>query len=386
MVITWAKIHLAYWNISFNKLITQRMSSYIHILPAQHGDAIIIHCTREENNGVVVVDGGPSSNIRLNPFLSEIEKLNHIDLMVLTHHDDDHIKGILHYIKRHKDDNPFPVTEIWANCAKNITIAETPELTAFQAKSLSEYLENICNGADMRWRSDICSDMPIIETPFCSIEVIGPTRNTYANFMTAYAEKIDIECEISEIAAKDNSDKGIDCHELACRTKETPNPDKYDVLTNMASISVIPKCDGLSVLLLGDSFPQEIAATLISKGYSIENKLKVDYIKIAHHGSRNNTSNELLDLIDCDNYIFLTNGGLGKARHPQRETLANILCHAERDMSRTVHFYFNYPIATIQRYGNVLFNEELDKDLNYCIHEPNSKDISNPGYRLPAYE
>ena len=49
---------------------------------------------------------------------------------------------ILHYIKKHKDNNPFPVTEIWANCAKNIKIAETPELTALQAKTLGEYLEN----------------------------------------------------------------------------------------------------------------------------------------------------------------------------------------------------------------------------------------------------
>lgn len=152
------------------------MFSCIHIIPAQHGDAIIIHCTQDENNGIVVVDGGPSSNPRLNPFLWEIEKLDHIDLMVLTHHDSDHINGLLHYIKKHKDNNPFPVTEIWANCAKNITIVENPELTALQAKTLSEYLENICNRTYMRWRSDICSDMPIIETPFCSIEVIGPTR------------------------------------------------------------------------------------------------------------------------------------------------------------------------------------------------------------------
>ena len=75
------------------------MFSCIHIIPAQHGDAIIIHCTQDENNGIVVVDGGPSSNPRLNPFLWEIEKLDHIDLMVLTHHDSDHINGLLHYIK-----------------------------------------------------------------------------------------------------------------------------------------------------------------------------------------------------------------------------------------------------------------------------------------------
>lgn len=95
---------------------------------------------------------------------------------------------------------------------------------------------------------------------------------------------------------------------------------------------------------------------------------------ISHHGSQHNISNELLDIIECNNFLISTNGGLGRARHPQRETIANILCHPERDYSKAVNFFFNYSLNEIQRYGNQLFNEELDKDLNYIIHEPTSAD------------
>ena len=66
----------------------------------------------------------------------------------------------------------------------------------------------------------------------------------------------------------------------------------------------IVRCDGLSALMLGDAFPNEIEAYLRGKGYSEENKLAVDFVKVSHHGSRNNISNTLLDIIDCVNYLI----------------------------------------------------------------------------------
>ena len=91
------------------------MQSTIHFLPAEHGDAFILHCYKGDNDWYIVVDGGPYC-LRSSNFISkQFDSIPHIDLMVLTHHDDDHIGGILRYIKAHKDDNPFPVKKIWAN-------------------------------------------------------------------------------------------------------------------------------------------------------------------------------------------------------------------------------------------------------------------------------
>ena len=39
--------------------------SNIKFLPAMYGDAFIIHCQKDGEEGVVVVDGGPSSNGRM---------------------------------------------------------------------------------------------------------------------------------------------------------------------------------------------------------------------------------------------------------------------------------------------------------------------------------
>lgn len=77
------------------------MISYIQVLPARYGDAFIIHCVHGENKGILVVDGGPYTNPRINPIVSELQKIVQIDLIVLTHHDSNHFKGLLHYFKCH---------------------------------------------------------------------------------------------------------------------------------------------------------------------------------------------------------------------------------------------------------------------------------------------
>ena len=68
----------------------------IEMLQALHGDAFILHCQKGNNKGNLVVDGGPNRNSR--NIVRQLDALGVIDLMVLTHYDDDHIGGIFSYI------------------------------------------------------------------------------------------------------------------------------------------------------------------------------------------------------------------------------------------------------------------------------------------------
>lgn len=358
--------------------------SYLHFLQAQHGDSIIVHCCKEENSGVIVVDGGTCSNPRLNFFVKAVEELCTIDLVILTHHDSDHIAGILNYFKRHSEDDTPQVREVWANCANHIEFSTDDKLSSKQAEKLADYLNKLQSENKIKWRSDIHSGRHTIEFPYATIEIIGPLPGTYQRFMETYASSIS-SVESTPVSYSENKDVDIPCGELSLRKKTPPDPNNYSALTNMASISFILRCDGLSVLMLADSFPQEIVQCLTEKEYSKEHKLKVDYVKVAHHGSRHNTSNELLDIIDCDNFIISTNGGFGQSRHPQREAIANILCHPERDYTKTVNLFFNYPLTVIQRSGNKIFNDKLDQDLNYKVYGPTTDSTIATGYRIPAY-
>ena len=61
----------------------------------------------------------------------------------------------------------------------------------------------------------------------------------------------------------------------------------------------------VKILLLADSHPSVIVASLRALYYSETQKLTVDYMKVSHHGSRYNTSPELLSLINCRQFIFI---------------------------------------------------------------------------------
>jgi len=54
-------------------------------------------------------------------------------------------------------------------------------------------------------------------------------------------------------------------------------------------------------------------------------KLKLDALKLSHHGSANATTVELLTLLDCARYLVSSNGNI--FYHPDREAMARVILH-----------------------------------------------------------
>src|SRR5690606_38146377 len=96
------------------------------------------------------------------------------------------------------------------------------------------------------------------------------------------------------------------------------------------SIAFILETFDVRILALADSHPYVIEKSLEKAGFSKSNKLKVDVVKVSHHGSKNNTTCDLLDIIDCNDFIISTNGGSSTHTHPDREVIARIIYHPER--------------------------------------------------------
>ncbi len=161
----------------------------INMLRAAHGDSFILSCTKNGKSGNVIVDGGAYSNRRFNEFIGEIENYQEIDLMIVTHPDDDHICGILDYVRRHKNDNPFPVKEILANFAPLIPCKCDGNLSARQGATLADLLEEICDTNLLKWRQQVTFPLNV-EYPFCDILFLTPDVDSYENFMEKYRGKI----------------------------------------------------------------------------------------------------------------------------------------------------------------------------------------------------
>ena len=362
--------------------------SELYFLPAQHGDAFFLHCQKGNEEGWIEVDGGASGNAKFNPFVNLIETLPSRDLMILTHHDDDHMAGIWAYIKNHKKDNPFPVKRLWVNCARHFDFHEGGDLSAIHASNLADVLREIADTQPLQWTDNITEGYVDESIRFADIDILNPSREMLESFIPLYEEKagFQVEAKGSDLTSqRSNDDYGISLEELAQREKQKPSETNYGQLVNLVSIAFTVRCDDLTGLMLGDCFPDQIVDALRRRGISNENKLKVDFVKVSHHGSRNNISNELLDMIDCQNFVISTNGGAAQSYHPDREALANIICHEGRERSKPVHLYFNYKLSEIEaRKHFKLFHDEESEQYNFVIVDPAADAERNMYYVAPT--
>jgi hypothetical protein len=107
---------------------------------------------------------------------------------------------------------------------------------------------------------------------------------------------------------------------------------------NGSSIAFLAEHDAGSCLFLADAHPDAVTASLKrllqERGAT---RLKVDAVKVAHHGSKNNTDVELVSLIDSPRFLFSTSGA--QFKHPDEEAIAGIIDGAG---GRPLTLYFNY--------------------------------------------
>ena len=73
----------------------------IKMLKAKNGDCFIIsHIDRKGNRHNIVIDGGPARAFQVNETVLKAANAEGIDLMILTHTDDDHIGGLLKFFEK----------------------------------------------------------------------------------------------------------------------------------------------------------------------------------------------------------------------------------------------------------------------------------------------
>lgn len=126
-----------------------------------------------------------------------------------------------------------------------------------------------------------------------------------------------------------------------------------DTKPNGSSIAVLAEYDGKRCLLTGDAHAPLLEATLkrlLAEG--LPEKLKLDALKVPHHGSRANISIALLQLLDCPRYLFSSNGK--KYHHPHPEAVARIIAHGGDHPT----LYFNYRTECNEMWDELKLKED----------------------------
>lgn len=381
----------------------------LDVIRARKGDCLILHYGSNDDPHMVLIDGGPSGvyGPHLRPRIEQIREVRglpdeaplFVDLLMVSHVDDDHIRGILdltnELIDADKEKNPqlINVLGVWHNSFENL-IKDTPEkvTASFTAqfgtasmegeppedltldlddedpetvRSSLKVLQSIKQGAQLRKNVEALN---YVVNPFFDDDeklVLAKGKNslpmdngltfTVAGPMIDELEALRKKHQewLKELAAEGKTAEDV----LAAYVDKS--------VANLSSIVVLAEVEGTSMLLTGDALGNKVMEGLelvgrLEKG----GKLNVDLLKVPHHGSSNNLDVDFFERIIAKHYVF---SGDGEHGNPERESLEMLLA-ARGDDDYQVHL--TYPIEEIDKGRKADWNKERAKEKKKQLAKP----------------
>ncbi len=307
-------------------------------LRANHGDCFLF---KESDEGITfIVDCGLKVTYK-----QQITKFtDKAHFIILTHIDEDHILGAIPLIE--DVPNKFSINKVYLNSSQLISSVESHgNISVKQAKTVERLLQEkqipcltLIQGEKLKITKEL------------SLDIISPTKS---NLQLLYEKKF---------REKDDSDRetniSVNSSEQSVADLVVKKDDFLKIesdIVNACSIAFILNYKEKKLLYLSDAHPEVISDYLENLGHTVNNKIKVDLVKLSHHGSSKNISKRLLGLISCSNYWISTNGGNAKSKHPSPITLAKIAVLCSKGDSEFITFYFNHTVESIEaRNGSLM--------------------------------
>lgn len=335
------------------------MGDSIKILKAGNGDSLIIRFLGNDSKYKnVLIDGGNSKTDYKSSLKKEILKIQkekeNIDLLILTHTDQDHVKGI-QFLLKDPDINKKIIKEIWFNSFDNATLINNNDISYIESCEIQNL---IINYNIPRKNNLVIDDVSYIDFFGANISLLSPTKDDLNNLIFNNSKDI----------ASTRSDYNFTISELINGNNKIFIDKKEDLDTsieNKASIAFLMEFNNTSILHLGDSNPNVVENSLrkILKVRNLE-KIKVGIVKLSHHASYRCLSLSLIDIIDSNVYIVSTNGK--KSNLPNKLTFAKILNRLHKAGEKDI-LIFNYD-SVIQKLN---FNDIDFKNYNFSCLNPN---------------
>jgi beta-lactamase superfamily II metal-dependent hydrolase len=335
----------------------------IKVFPANHGDSFLITFGEWDSVKNILVDGGTGreSYRQLKGVFQELKRDGQfIDLLIVTHCDDDHIKGIIDIFEDNTIDKEI-IKKVWFNSGS--LIAKRLEENIAESNREIPLIINSSKEKSVRQGITLEKELKRIgcwdETLIMSLleDYVGEAKITVLSPNLTGLKKLNSAWEYEK--AKNKEMASVKTDYLIPMEDLLKNEFQEDSrVPNGSSIAFILEYSDKKILMLGDSHPSVVEASLKELGYSPTRKLKVNVLKVSHHGSKYNTSESLLNCIDCENFVISTNGrshGL-----PNKECLARIVSTRPKD--KCTSFYFNYDLKNVFLASDY---EKFNFDCNY---------------------
>ncbi|HEV7374231.1 MAG TPA: hypothetical protein VGN95_05915 [Pyrinomonadaceae bacterium] len=350
----------------------------LEALQAKHGDSLLLHYGTKTAPKLIVIDGGPQGvfDTSLRPRLEEIKKKRSpqkplpIRLMMVSHIDDDHIRGILDLtdaLIEQQDNNESllcNITTLWHNSFDDILgnnetaaisaslnsvvkLSATGELSfpssLFHDSAPAAIAANVPQGRKLRGNAEALALLP--NDPFETLVVLpqknkkplsidGKLKFTVLGPSQTRLEKLQKDWD-SKIKPKIKTAKTAEARALAASFIDNS-------VYNLSSIVVLAEADGKRMLLTGDGLGADILAGLKEEGLLEDGgTLHLDLLKMPHHGSKRNITEEFLNTVTADHYVISANG---RDDNPDLDTL-KLLSKVRGASNCTIHLTNPVPHA-----------------------------------------
>ncbi|MEW2399373.1 hypothetical protein [Streptomyces sp. NPDC046862] len=305
------------------------------MMPGEDGDCLLLQYGDDTFVHRVLVDGGRTGTYpRVKPTLAALDGL--VDVLVVTHVDQDHILGVLALMA--DPDRPVEFGDVWFNGFDHLLDTE-----GFGAQDGEKLTSTLLTG-QAPWNDAFGGRGVEVGRPLgwfddgSTLDVLSPDRGQLERLAPVWVK----ECARHGLIPGRDPDElppvpgfeqfgGVDVDQLAA------SPFKPDTSkTNLTSIGLLFEYEGRRLVLTGDADDRRLVASLRPRAEAEGGRLHVDALKVAHHGSGHNLSNELLGLLDCDRYLISTSGA--RHAHPDDIAMARILKHGGSEKE----IVFNY--------------------------------------------
>jgi len=358
----------------------------IEMLPADEGDALWIEYGDADAPRRILIDCG-----RKTAYRAVTERLGdgvRFELFVLSHVDADHIAGAVPLMNDQRF-TPEAVRDVWFNGWRHLNgWHKDPDGPATMGAKQGEFFGALIRHRSFPWNEDFGGHPVVIpdEGPLPRIELeggmvitlLGPTHEKMTDMRDRWEKELskisgdplnpgDWEAALERLetdrgAKSDVPVLGGHGHEgpiIVEELAEVPfSPDGSE--PNGSSISFLAEYDGNAVIFSGDAHAPQLTAAIqrLCAERGID-KLPVDALKMAHHGSKRNNDYDLLGAIDCPGYLLSSNGS--RHHHPDPEAIARVLNTVEG-----AKLYFNYRSEESEPWAAA----ELVDEWGYTPHFP----------------
>ena len=352
------------------------MSLEVTMLKAGIGDCILIRCGDKFKKVNILIDTGENIEVAREACARVKENNEIINMAILTHDDNDHIKGGLNFAKSISEDK-IPIS-----CLEHLTEeqlvfnygkrAKEQLLGVEQVKELVELCEKAIdfskldfvladakenkvkypNVIQLRWDiEDIKGDTYLIneivrgineedlliEKEHLELIILSPTtENLKAYVKEAWQEKKNQDVLLGNKSGKKKSDMEWN-KPIQYWMKNQLKMGNDSSKANKASIAFLLRYKDMSALFAGDASPKVMVQSAKKYLEKTEQQnaecLPLDFIKMPHHGSSHNVTEEFLHFFHTNTYLISTKGVL-QYKHPGKKILAEIAkAHAGEDVT-----------------------------------------------------